>query len=372
LVRRGAGALALALIAALTAGARPATASPSYVDGISDQGLAAWDGGFAGSYFASMFRWAWIEMRPRPIVLARYVVQWNLLSGGYPHYRAELEAWLHDVRSLGLVPDLVLTSFDGVLPRSEAEYRAALYGLLARAGTIDPIAYLEPWNEPNDQGGYRRVGEAATPAGFANAAGAACSSLRPRCAIVAGDVQDSPDAGAYLEEYRRRLAFAPAAWGVHPYYSLAERSEAPLLALESHLPAGARVWFTEIAARLCTDFAGREASIGGRGQAALAAWLVEDLIPRSRPEHVFYYDLLPRERRAPECAQQREDPFLYEPGGGPQLPDVPRPAAAVIYDERAGADAGPAPEGSLLAGPWAATANPLLLTLYGAAAPAAR
>jgi hypothetical protein len=357
-------ALVAAGVLAVAPSARAQAGTGPYVDGISDQGLTAWDGAFGSSYFAGLFRWAWIESRPRPITMARYVVQWNALDGGYPRYSLELGEWLRDIRALGLVPVLSLTSFDGTMPASSAEYAAQLERILQRADASDPVPYLEPWNEPNDQGGYRRVREAATPAEFANAAAELCARSQPRCAIVAGDLQDSPTAAAYADEYRRHLAFRPAIWGVHPYYSVGERSEAPLRALEAGLPPGAAVWFTEIAARRCTAFGGRERDSGESGQAALAQWLVGDLIPHRRPRHVFYYDFLMRERREPACAQQHEDPFLYVPGSAEGQPDVARAAAAPIYW------GGPAPVAwaATLGVPSPAAASPLLVTLYAAGA----
>ncbi len=57
----------------------------AYVDGISDQSLPYWDGAFPSSRFASFFADTWAAHGLSPhIPLARYVVQWNVMSGAYP------------------------------------------------------------------------------------------------------------------------------------------------------------------------------------------------------------------------------------------------------------------------------------------------
>jgi hypothetical protein len=104
----------------------PASAATTYVDGISDQSLPYWDNAFPSSYFAGFFRNTWVGSPPSHIKLARYVLQWNVMSGNYATYRAAFEAWLTDIGSLGLTPDLALTSYEGDLPKSSAEYRTGL------------------------------------------------------------------------------------------------------------------------------------------------------------------------------------------------------------------------------------------------------
>src|ERR1700734_279795 len=49
-----------ALAAGMLAGAASARAGTQYVDGISDQGLPAWDGSFPDSSFARSFRATWL------------------------------------------------------------------------------------------------------------------------------------------------------------------------------------------------------------------------------------------------------------------------------------------------------------------------
>ena len=83
-------------------GSRASTggAMTSYVDGISDQSLPAWDGNFEVSRFAGLFDDTWVHGPNAHIIFARYVVQWNVMSGDYPKYLAEFEAWLDDVTSI--------------------------------------------------------------------------------------------------------------------------------------------------------------------------------------------------------------------------------------------------------------------------------
>jgi hypothetical protein len=302
----------------------------AYVDGISDQGLPAWDGGFDESYFAGLFNDTWVHGAGAHIEFARYVVQWNVMSGDYPRYLAEFEAWIEDVASIDLKPVIALTSYDGSLPGSPREYREALVKILGRARALgEPIGWLEVWNEPNGQGGE----PAANAAAFTNAASSVCEGEYD-CTVIAGDFEDSPGVGAYEGEYVKDLDPVPTNWGVHPYYSVEQESEAPLKTVREHLPnggAGERIWFTEVAARRCTDFGGRLVENGEAGQARRADWLVNTLIKNAQPEHVFYYEFLLKEHRRPSCRTEGSDGALYAPSPDPAEPDRPRPAASYIW-----------------------------------------
>jgi hypothetical protein len=332
-------ALLAALGLALMSPTPSAGAATSHVDGISDQSLPAWDGGFDESYFAGLFDDVWAHGPGAHIEFARYVVQWNVMSGDYPRYLREFEAWLEDVASIDLKPVVALTSYDGVFPGLPSEYRDELVKILGRARALGaPIGWVEAWNEPNGQGGE----EAAEAAAFTNAASATCGE-EFRCGVIAGDFEDSPGVGAYEEEYVKDLDPVPTDWGVHPYYSVEEESEAPLRVVREHLPnggAGERIWFTEVAARICTDFAGRLVDNGEAGQARRADWLVNTLIENARPVHVFYYEFLLREGRGPSCASEGSDSALYIPSGDPSEPDRPRSAAGYVWDGAAGAPGG--------------------------------
>ena len=334
---------ALPATAAATAPTSAATGTTPYVDGISDQSLPAWDGGFAGSYFGRLFSAVWVH--GGHIRLARYVVQWDVMrepSGGADaqgDYRERLEAWLEDVAGLGLVADLALTSYDGIYPQSAGEYEASLQQLLERARAMGrPLSYVEAWNEPNNQGTLPAVRAAQ----LTNAAHALCERGYG-CRVVAGNLEDSPEVAGYEREYESGLDFSPAIWGVHPYYSVEQRSEAPFERFQVNLPqggAGAQIWFTEIAARACTDYGGRLVENGVGGQAERAAWLLGTLMRNRRPAHVFYNVFLLADHRRSSCSSEHEDDALYVPGAGPggtpSGPDVPRAAAGYIWDGRAG------------------------------------
>jgi hypothetical protein len=302
----------------------------SYVDGVSDQSLPAWDGDFDESWFAGLFDDTWVHGPGAHVDFARYVVQWNVMSGDYPRYLREFEAWMEDVASLGLKPEIALTSYDGVLPGTQSEYRAELVEVLGRARALGhPIAWVEAWNEPNGQGDE----PAADAAAFTNAASSVCEAEQ-ECTVIAGDFEDSPGVAAYEDEYVGDLEPVPANWGVHPYYSVEEESEAPFETVREHLPdkgEGEQIWFTEVAARMCTDFDGDLVENGESGQARHADWLVNTLMENAKPVHVFYYEVLLKERKQPDCRTEGSDSALYEPSADPAEPDRPRLAAGYIW-----------------------------------------
>ncbi|HEY2572399.1 MAG TPA: hypothetical protein VGI27_13055, partial [Solirubrobacteraceae bacterium] len=246
----------VALLMAPLLGARAAHAGTGHVDGISDQSLPAWDGSFAGSPFAELFRSRWTGAGSGQIAFARYVVQWDAMAepSSGPHatgnYRERFEAWLEDVRSLRLTPVVALTSYDGVHPGSAGEYLARLEAILDRAAAMGyPLAYIEAWNEPNNQGAQT----ATTAAEFANSANDLCQARRS-CTVIAGDFEDRSDLAAYEHAYVQALTFAPRIWGVHPYVSVQSHRDTNLRRLVGGLPSGGgrQIWFTEIGALFCS------------------------------------------------------------------------------------------------------------------------
>ncbi|HEY2766943.1 MAG TPA: hypothetical protein VGI76_01725 [Solirubrobacteraceae bacterium] len=302
----------------------------AYIDGISDQNLPEWDGAFAGSYFADLFERDWVS--DGHIRLARYVVQWDVMDAGPAGSRVKFEHWLRDVGELGLIPDVALTSYDGSYPASAEAYRARLAEILGKAAKLgEPARYVEAWNEPNNQGHE----PPAVAAAFADAAQAAC--VARGCSVVAGDLEDAPGAARYEREYARDLQRVPTIWGVHPYRSVQQMSTAPLGELMRYLPRGdsTELWFTEVAARTCTDYGGELSVNGEDGQSARVRWLLDTLMPFARPAHVFYYTFLLADRRMPSCTpEEPEDDALYVPGADPVTTDVARPAA--VYASEGG------------------------------------
>ena len=303
-------------------------AATRYVDGISDQSLPSWDGSFPGGYFAGFFHDTWADGGlSSHIALARYVVQWNVMSGAYPEYRAELESWYADVLELGLTPEVSLASYDGVMPRSAMEYQIRLQALLGR---FTAIRYLEAWDEPNHTAKLTAV----AAAGYTNSAYSLCQTHG--CTVIAGNFLDSQsNMISYERAYERALHPATLPnWGIHPYAAVKTRNPSTVLAFKSNLPgggAGKRIWFTEVGAYRC-EATGRYEPRGERAQARDASWLVNRLMPDIQPAHVFYYEFLFKDSRPPPCSRTDSDTALYVPGGDPYATDIPRAAASYIYD----------------------------------------
>lgn len=321
------------------------------MDGISDQRLPAWDGSFAASPLAGLLGSSAAGTAPKRIQLARYVVQWNAMAepsagpAAEGDYRERFEAWIADVGTVGLTPVLSLTSYDGVRPLDGGEYERALQALLAAAAAAgNPIAYVEAWNEPNNQGREAP----ATAAAFADVADALCR-VQGSCQVIAGDLEDSRDAAAWARAYVRGLTFAPSIWGAHPYTAVKAHNDSNLRALLASLPAravGAQIWFTEVGAYYCIHGVVR----GGGAQAADAAYLRDGLLrdPAVAPAHVLYYGLLYKDGlQAPCSAGGGDDVELFGPG------DTPRAAAAILLGAGAGAGSG---SGGLRFGPGPAAA----------------
>jgi hypothetical protein len=282
------------------------------------------------------------------------VVQWNVMSGRYPAYRAELGAWYTDVLARGLTVEVSLASYDGVMPASVGEYREMMEALL---DAYPAIRYVEAWDEPNNTPSL----DAQTAAGYTNVAYALCAMRG--CTVIAGNLLDSdPNMVEYERAYERGLNPVEVDWGVHPYYAVASRDPQTVLEFEANLPnagAGESVWFTEVGAYECEDFGGVRRVFGQRSQAVGASWLVNELMPLVRPAHVFYYELAYRPGEQPPCDRDDSDTAVYvpelpvpapgrdpsgdaagdssgDPSNGPDGAYVAREAAAYIDEDRTG------------------------------------
>jgi hypothetical protein len=323
----------------IAAGGTAAVAYTTVPDGISDQSMPQWDSGFPSSYFAGFFRSNWAVAGH--IQYARYTVQWNVMNGSgepYVNYRAQFKAWVEDAGGMGLTLDISLTSFNHVFPGTQAEYKARLKEILNEMIALGhPARYLEAWNEPNHQGS--RTAQAA--AEYGNQGYVACEEASSRCTIIAGNLEDSPGVKAYEETYRANLHPVPTIWGVHPYWSVEHENASYYEEFRKGLPnegSGDQIWFTEVAARYCTQTGNN----GEIGQANRAKWLVNTLMVNHHAEHVFYYEFLFKEHRLTPCEEY--DDALYVPSSDPSAPDAPRPAARYIFN---GTDQ-----------PWAYTGGP--------------
>ncbi len=314
--------------AAIAGSALPSAGTP-YIDGISDQSLPYWEGSFQGGSFSEFFHNAWAAGPSSHIALARYVVQWNVMSGAYPAYLSEFESWYADVLDIGLTPEVSLVSYDGILPSSSVEYQTRLQELLDR---FKAIRYLEAWDEPNNT--VNLAG--AEAAHYTNAADSLCQSRS--CTVIAGNFLDSlPNLLTYEHEYEQALDPANLTnWGIHPYGAVKTRNASTVLDFKANLPGaglGEQIWFTEVGAYQCEAY-GPYQLFGEREQALDASWLVNRLMPAIAPLHVFYYEFLFKDRRPPPCDASSADTALYVPSSNPTVPYAPRAAANYIYDGR--------------------------------------
>jgi hypothetical protein len=331
--RRSAGLTVVVLCLSLACICTSAWAGTAYVDGVSDQSLMGWAGGFSEGggpepAFANYFDGAWAHGPATHIKLARYVVQWDVMSGaGYPEELANLQSWYTHTTALGLTPDLALDNYNCegcTAPETPAQYREALQALFR---AFPELAIVEAWNEPNDSH-YSSYVAPAIAAEFTNVAYAFCHEHG--CATVAGDLLDSE---ANMLDYERRYESYldprdPGDWGIHPYHAVKYMSAETVASFREALPDPATdsIWFTEVGAYDCE--AG--AAYGESSQERQARFLVDELMPEFRPEHVFYYELAWRYDEPPPCGDGQADTALYAARtvNGPLLA---RSAAGVIF-----------------------------------------
>jgi hypothetical protein len=321
-LRRSAALWLLTLCAALGASAAARAAA---VDGVSDQNLPFWDtapntgweGNLAASPFTQYFRDVWT--REGHIKYARYVLQWNAkTTGGYMAF----ELWYREVtRELKLTPVLAFYNFrwrEEANP-SESQYRAALTEVLQ---THPAIAVVEAWNEPNGSG----VSE-ATAAGYADAAFGYCRTRG--CTALAGDFLDRPGSLTYARRYKEDLspphALLMKDWALHPYAAV-NRSSTEAESIRSSVMAGENLWITEIGAYYCEEHSSEPSQqMGEAEQNTRAENLVDNVIPKLQPIHVFYYEFLYKDSALTPCERGESDTALYNPDDGA------RKAARVIF-----------------------------------------
>jgi hypothetical protein len=295
---------------------RLSASTTAHIDGIDDQNLQS----SSDPYFSAFFYKSWVGGSPSHITFSRYVVQWNVMSGRYPAYLAKYEVWYASTKALGLTPELAVTSYDGVLPKTSSEYRREIGRLLA----LKAIPYFEPWNEPNN----RPFLPESAAAHFTNSASALCRTTG--CTVIAGDFLDSPNMVGYETKYEKNLVPPnPQNWGIHPYYAVKAENEATVAGFRANLPnSDDAISFTEIGAYYCVH--GQQP--GELQQAVDASWLVNRLMPGIRPVHAIYYDYL--DSNSPSCAGSEADTSLYRPAPDPNAPAYPRPAASYVFDGR--------------------------------------
>ncbi len=291
------------------------------IDGIADQNIPLWNGSFAASPFVAYLRSMWLGEPPSRVRYARYVVQWNVMSGRAVEpdrrYYEALSAWYGDIRSLGLTPVIALGSFEGSPPGTPGIYASALDQLLGAF----PAPYVEAWNEPNLTPG---LGPAAA-AHLMDVAYAYCRAHA--CAAIAGDFADTHGSAAYSARYKAALSASeypqphdPLEWALHPYEAVNDGgSEAQ--AIRAQLAPADQLWITEVGAYACRT-PGRE--LGEGAQVASAQRLLDTVIPALNPVHVFYYELMYKDGEETPCSHE-SDTALYV-----GAEDRARAAAALI------------------------------------------
>jgi hypothetical protein len=304
------------LCLSLACASTPAWAGTAYVDGVSDQGLAG------------LFDSAPADSASSHIELARYVVQWDVMSGaGYPEELANLRSWYSSALALGLTPDVALDNYncEGCsAPQTPTQYTEELHALFR---AFPDIKVVEAWNEPNDSR-YSSYVPPAAAAGFTNSAYAFC--LEHGCTAIAGDLLDSEaNMLEYERQYERYLQPRdPGNWGIHPYHAVKYMTAGTVAGFREALPdpAADHIWFTEVGAYYCES----GTTYGEQAQDQQARFLVDDLMPEFQPEHVFYYELAWRYDEPPPCGDGQADTALYA-AAGHNGPLGARAAAGVLF-----------------------------------------
>lgn len=319
-----------------------ASASPLVVDGITEENLTSWPEPFSATFGETWFNGSHITNARKILYL-----QWGQ-SEEHVVLEAEsnLEPWLRAVSSRGLTPDIAPTIWfnpDEPHPTQEAYYNV-LVRLLQWANGIDHIAYVEPWNEPNVQGGLG--GNRKEPqgpelaAGYANQAYTACEANG--CTVIAGDFDDvTGEMKTYEEIYTGHLTHRFADWGIHPYFAV--NAEFPGLGGREwrNFKPGLRkeemadtIWITEVSAYKSACNAKHELETVTEWQQAEAATrLVDTIGPELGATHAFYYEPVWPESFSSPCGLGQADNALYVEAGDPNTRFSPRLAAAIIFND---------------------------------------
>jgi hypothetical protein len=323
----------LAVLCLSLAFASPQAQAVGYVDGISDQHLGSWAGTFSeasgfNAPFPSFFADSWVGSPPAHIKLARYVVQWDVMTGvGKPGELTNLEGWYNHAIEMGLTPELALANYNcsGCTAPAKTEYYTRELEALHKA--FPSISIYEAWNEPNLGGSFHVSAE--TAAHLMNALYSFCSGHG--CTTIAGDFADSEsNMTTYEEEYKKYLSPSdPGNWGIHLYHAVKYENKETLVNFEALLPNKTKdkehVWFTEVGSYYCEFGENR----GTATQEKNAKFLV-GLVAEQNPVHAFYYQAAWPNDEKPPCNSETLDTALYaaESTNGPVHA---RPAASVIF-----------------------------------------
>jgi hypothetical protein len=272
-----------------------AFAGTGYVDGVSDESLPSWSTGFS-SFFAN----TWVARGH--IKYARYILPWNAMTNGDEGW---VDAAFSEAARMKLGLDLSLTVYENnPTPKSTGEYLRELERFLSRAKEMgNPVTYVEPWNEPNGQGKI----SAESDARYAVVANSACETYK--CTIIAGNFDDGSGMSAYegemISDLKNDTRWTPTLWGMHPYKAVEQRSYGSVeefVKLLTERGESKRLVFTEVGSYHCTA---AEQEHSEEEEMKDASFLVDDLIPRFSPEHVFYYEFDYKENLPPPCQKSK-------------------------------------------------------------------
>jgi hypothetical protein len=351
-----AAAVILSVAVLLGATARSASAAAPYVDGIADQNLGQWQGGFAdnlgvfGGSFTTYFQQAWVGAPASHILYARFVTAPDVIAQGGACEQNLFNWYEYVTQTAHLIPVIAVWDVaeggcaDHGAP-SNSKYTTDVEQLLgALAGLGTQLPDLEAWNEPNESGV-----SASTAAGYWRDASSVCATSG--CTALAGDMVDAPDQSgqkfdpgctanltfnnlkSYEVSYVKALGgAAPAIWAFHPYLAVNCEQEGSLRTFAANLPAAStppQIWFTEVASYECYN--GQSPPRGAARQQADASYLVNTLMgpgAPAAPTNVFWYELAAN-GFTQNCAKY-SDSALYEASaiGDPLLG---RPAAQTVY-----------------------------------------
>ena len=214
----------------------------------------------------------------------RIFVGWDAVRVGWQ--RAELDAWFGAVRSAGLTPLVTIAKSrerPADLPTPE-RYRAAIDDFRAR---FPWVREFSSWNEANACG-ERTCRRAKLVAAYWRQLRLAC----PGCTVLAADLVDSPNLGAWVRDFRRAASMPPTRWGLHNYLDANRYRTTYTRAALSAIGPGARLWLTETGGLVRRRNASRTVIPEGFRHAANATGYLFDTIRRLSPriQRIYFYD----------------------------------------------------------------------------------
>lgn len=222
--------LLLPLLATVLGLVAVAPASAAYRVGIGEQSTAMFD----SKRFTAL-----------NVKRVRHLVPWDWYRHDYQV--AETAAFMSRAQAAGAEVLVTFTASrgcyrDGRYSRQAAcrPPSASAYGASVRRfqAAFPQLRTFSPWNEVNhvSQPTYRRPALAAR---YYREARRNCDD----CRVVAADVLDSSDVGAYLRGFLRAVPGTPKLWGLHNYADVNRRRSSGLRTVMRIVPG--QIWLTE-------------------------------------------------------------------------------------------------------------------------------